>query len=363
MSLNPRDVINILNTNEIDTFISKTSSTFSVNKNVKEVNVDYSWLYVLENTLGNIDKIVRNPRRFIVQEEDIVIVEKVKKISQETIQHLAEHSENIRDIDEDGNVMPEKLLNVHKEDTTDLYENRFIYTLVKRLENFIERQLKDLDVVSLRETKKDAIYKASSEYDNKKASIEVKINYESVDELNKDGKSLRDRILACYDIISGFGTTEMIKDLIGCSPVRNPIRKTNLILREPNFQKAFLLWEQLDNFEFKDPKVVKYENSKESDDETRNEFDLSFFVDCNALDENQDNILKFKDLDSKLSKVIDEYIYDSKDSLDVLVDKLKKYYDINLKEKQNKERIISAILNKFIKSHNELISSINDIVH
>ena len=56
----------------------------------------------------------RNPRRFIIQEEDVVIVEKIKRISQETIKHLAQHSENINDLDQNGEVVPKKLLNVSK---------------------------------------------------------------------------------------------------------------------------------------------------------------------------------------------------------------------------------------------------------
>ena len=124
MLKNITDVMNNINSSELDTFMTKTDSTFFLSSDIKETKVDYGWLTILEDALPNIDKIVRNPRRFIVQEEDVVIVEKTKRISQETIKHLANHSENIQDIDEAGDVVPKKLLNVHKEDTSDLYENR-----------------------------------------------------------------------------------------------------------------------------------------------------------------------------------------------------------------------------------------------
>ena len=48
-------------------------ATFVASSDIKETKIDYSWLTVLEDSLPNIDKIVRNPRRFIVQEEDVVI--------------------------------------------------------------------------------------------------------------------------------------------------------------------------------------------------------------------------------------------------------------------------------------------------
>ena len=68
------DVMNNINTNELDNFLLNTNSNFIVLSDIKETKVDNSWLNVLEDTLPNIDKIVRNPRRFLVQEEDVVIV-------------------------------------------------------------------------------------------------------------------------------------------------------------------------------------------------------------------------------------------------------------------------------------------------
>ena len=175
MLKNITDVMNNINTNELDSFISKTDSTVMLSSDIKETKVDYGWLSVLEDSLPSIDKIVRNPRRFIVQEEDVLIVEKTKKVSQETIKHLANHSENIQDIDEHGDIIPKKLLNVFKEETSDLYENRFIYTLVKRLEGFMNRQLELLDYESTKDINKEVYYKAKTEYDKRKINIELKM--------------------------------------------------------------------------------------------------------------------------------------------------------------------------------------------
>ena len=34
----------------------------------------------------------------------------------------------------------------------------------------------------------------------------------------------KDRIMACYEMVCAFKNSEMIKSLIGCTPVKNPIR-------------------------------------------------------------------------------------------------------------------------------------------
>ena len=94
-----------------------------INKTTKKSYVDFSWIPMIEQNLEYIDNIIRNPRRFIIPEEEILIVEKTKKVNQETVRHLASHTNYIQDIDEDGMVKPSKLLNVNKEETYDIYEN------------------------------------------------------------------------------------------------------------------------------------------------------------------------------------------------------------------------------------------------
>ena len=363
MLKNITDVMNNINTNKLDTFMSKTEATFVASSDVKETKIDYSWLNVLEDSLPNIDKIVRNPRRFIVQEEDVVIVEKTKRISQETIKHLSQHSENIQDLDENGDIVPKKLLNVHKEDTSDLYENRFIYTLATRLENFINRQLEDLELTSKKEINKEVSYKAVTNLDGRKIKIDLKMEEQDEIDLTEDGSDYKNRILACYEVIRGFRTTEMIKELVGCSLVRNPIRKTNLILREPNFQKAFVLWQYLDNFEFKDPKVVNYEKITNTSKETRDEFTLSYFIDCNAIDEKSDNLMQYRDIDSKLNKLLNDYIYEDQHNIDDFLNKTQNYYKVALEEKQKREKEITNIYNIFIQKHKNSLKEIKELLN
>ena len=356
---NISDIMNSINTSDLNNFFSNTKAKFNSVSNIKETKIDYTWLNVLEDTLPNIDKIVRNPRRFIIQEEDVVIVEKIKRISQETIKHLAQHSENIQDLDDNGDVVPKKLLNVHKEDTIDLYENRFIYTLVTRLENFIERQLENLEIISNREVTKEVIYKAETILENRKINIDLKLN--EYDEYSLDEEfNLKTRILACYDIISSFRSTEMIKSLIGCSLVSNPIRKTNLILKQPDFQKAYIFWEYLDDFEFYDPKVVNYETINNSSKELEDEFTLGYYVDCNALDDNKDNLMKYNNIEAKLDKLINEYIYENNQNIEDLTIKAKELYDNALIEKQKRINDLTLIYSNFLNNHYKILKELEE---
>ena len=354
--------MNNINTSELDNFFANTKANFICTSDIKETRIDYKWLDVLEDTLPNLDKIIRNPRRFIIQEEDVVIVEKTKRVSQETIKHLAQHCENIQDIDENGDVVPKKLLNVRKEDTTDLYENRFIYTLVTRLDDFINRQLENLDLTSNREIKRKVSYKAETQIENKNINIELKMNEQNLIELDEEGSNYKNRILSCYEIIKGFKSTEMIKELIGCTLVKSPIRKTNLILRQPDFQKAFILWEYLDDFEFKDPKVVSFDRITNTTKETKDEFTLGYFINDNALDDKSENLMKYKDVNAKLNNLINEYIYNDNQNIDSLLNKTKELYTNAIEQKEIRLNNIKNIYNSFITEHKNKIQEINNML-
>ena len=78
MLKNITDIMHNIDSNELDVFLSRTNASIVAVSDIKETKVDYAWLDVLEDTIPNIDKIVRNPKRFIIQEEDVVIVEKAK---------------------------------------------------------------------------------------------------------------------------------------------------------------------------------------------------------------------------------------------------------------------------------------------
>jgi len=356
---NVSDIMNSINSTDLNNFFTYTKSQFELVSNIKETNIDYSWLNILEDTLPSLDKIVRNPRRFIIQEEDVVIIEKIKKISLETIKHLAQNSQNIQDLDDNGDVIPKKLLNVHKEDTLDLYENRFIYTLVKRLEVFIERQLENINVISNKEIKKHANYKAETILENKKINVEVK--YNEVNNINLDEEhDLKNRILSCYEIISGFRSTEMIKGLVGCSLVSNPIRKTNLILKQPDFQKAYILWQYLDNFEFKDPKTINYETVNDFSKDLEDEFTLAYYVNYNALDEDKDNLMKYNNIEAKLDKLVNEYIYEETQNIDEFAKKVKESYENALIAKQKRINDVTLIYSNFMNNHYKVLRELEE---
>jgi predicted component of viral defense system (DUF524 family) len=117
--------------------MERGKNNFSLFHRYFEKNIDLAWVDAIEACIVPLDTIVRNPRKFIVQEEEIVPIERAKKITAESVRHLAQHTNMIARVDGDR-VTPSEILNVFREESFEIYENRFIYTLLKMLQRFID---------------------------------------------------------------------------------------------------------------------------------------------------------------------------------------------------------------------------------
>ena len=130
-----------MDSNEI--FLSNVNSTLFVKKDYDKKDFDYEWLDIIEDILPYIDNILRNPKRFIINEEEIVKVELARKVTVESVIHLTQHTSLIQKIEDNGDVKPSKILNINKEESLDTYENRFIWTLLNNLRLFFETRIEN----------------------------------------------------------------------------------------------------------------------------------------------------------------------------------------------------------------------------
>ena len=121
-------------------FLDAIDSKLEVKNKFRKVIYDYSWLEKMEDTMYYLDNIMRNPKKFIINEEEVVKIEKARKVTVESIRHLTQHTSYIQEFDQkSGEVKPSKILNINKEEDYDMYENRFIYTLLVNMKMFIAR--------------------------------------------------------------------------------------------------------------------------------------------------------------------------------------------------------------------------------
>lgn len=242
--------LKINNYSETDYKLFRSQTGVNSKIDIESENKNYNWIPVFEEYMPYIDDIIRNPRRFIQSEELLVQIEKAKKINEESIKHLAQNTHLIQSVDKDYNPQPKKILNIYKEETFDLYENRFIATLINKLYAFITLQYENMKKEDLTEyaSEKNVAYKSKTVIDNQEFIASVNLYVKQKNE-QIDLKAVKERIDELYEVINQFKKSNLMKQLDRAQPVRSPIRKTNAILKDPQLNKCLELWEILEQLE------------------------------------------------------------------------------------------------------------------
>lgn len=232
--------------------IKSGKSKYEMSQRFQKKKFDLDWVEQIEDCVVSLDNIVRNPRKFIVVEEDIVDVSLARNISTESVKHLATHTNLIASVKDDM-VIPSKILNTSKEESFEIYENRFIYTLILKLHQFINKRF---DVIKKAAITSDSfVVKIDSEYSvgkqKVKYSMETMLNMPLDEMVKADTSELTDveRIARLASIVNGFLGSPFAKTMVSCALVRPPIIRTNVILKNPDFKKALVLWQFIDSYQ------------------------------------------------------------------------------------------------------------------
>ncbi|MBP5092414.1 MAG: DUF2357 domain-containing protein, partial [Bacilli bacterium] len=101
---------------------------------------DESWIEAVTEALEGIDHIIAAPRTFIKEQREVVLAALAKRVSAASVTHLASHSQFIHGFDEEGNVVPEKILGIDSDEDYQTYENRFVMSLIMKLSVFVQNR-------------------------------------------------------------------------------------------------------------------------------------------------------------------------------------------------------------------------------
>ena len=273
-------------------FMQNVSSDMSFKSEITNDSMSFDWVNEIEFSCPYLDNIVRNPKVALIKEEEVVKIEKARKITVASVKDLSKHTHFIEKIDRTTNeVRPSKILIEHHEETFNTYENRFIYTLIDNMLKFIMR--KEVALENFK-TKNDKVleYAASTNNGYEKVNVELKISSKEMpkgskeNDFQKEIDELKKRVKKMKDYIASWKRSEMLKSLekAHVAFVVSPIKKTNMILKNPNFQIAMKLWDFLQTYDYDDT-----DGSKDGLDTTGNEvlkgiLDESFLIDYCVFD-------------------------------------------------------------------------------
>ena len=218
------------------------------NKTQSEIrNFDMSFLDTIESVYPAITKIMRDPKKSLRYEQEVVAVEKARKTNSDTVRHLSSHTHLIKEIKKNGDVIPSKVLNTYAEEELAIYENRFIKSLVRRLEIFLERRYEVMKV-SLESFETERL-NVSDEFLMSGQTVTVSLDIAIKNDLTTNVETTKEqynRLLFIREMVQALKGTDFMRALAKARPVMPPIMKTNIIMHNPDFKLCYGLWLYLD---------------------------------------------------------------------------------------------------------------------
>lgn len=224
----------------------ETGSNYCKFSNAKLVkSIDEEWVAAIEEAMPSLHYVITHPRKFIEEDREVVSVAMARNITTESIRHLLQHSNLIDEYKEDGTVIPNRILNVFKEESLNVYENRFICTLVAELQYFVNKRFNTIFEASKDEV--GTFFEMKSRVDNYTEVIEynltVNIREKQTDVNNEtENTNIFARIIKIHQQVNMLAATEFVGIMRRYPAVSHPIVKTNAIGKNKDYKACHKLW-------------------------------------------------------------------------------------------------------------------------
>ena len=250
------------------------------------------WIDKIEDCIYELGQIINNPLEVTKTEGELTPVELAKKINYESIQHLASHSQYIKDIDENGNVIPAKILSQFHKEELHTYENRFIATFIRRLVLFVEKRYEFIKTTVNFDTKDVLYVKNRSVVDGQEVTIETKVTLKKANEdtNSKIGREFVRRVENMRRYVTYFYNSPFMKELKTEKNVRKPILQTNIIRKNPYYRKCyetFLFIEKFSSLGIEYALDEKYQDFNEKERKALNYILTSNLLSLEATEESK----------------------------------------------------------------------------
>ena len=252
-----KSVIRALGSTEFYEFfmdaISRAENQFQFSNRKMEKTVDLDWVDAIDNSLSAFQNIVSNPRNIIKEDELVVNVANAKKAGADVVRHLAQHAELVEKFDDEkGDVRPSRLMQKYREDTTGLYENRLVFTVLEMSYDFVKIRHDALFNAMSDEfgakLKVDSTIETATELVHMDMFLHIKETDSAIETDEKNGETFG-RISKLYRVLGMLMHTQFAQQMSKLPRVKGGITKTNVLKKNPDYRKIVALMEFLKGYD------------------------------------------------------------------------------------------------------------------
>ncbi|VEU83235.1 hypothetical protein [Acholeplasma hippikon] len=232
----------------LDNALRSGEKTLYQKHSTERKKYDDTWINVIESYLPSIDKITRNVKSQLKFEEEIIPIEKTKRVNSQSIRHLSTNTKYLRET-ESLDLMPLKVLTNIGEIEYGIYENRFIMTLIARLKDYTFERLKLIKEALYANRKMNFLAENNFEFIDANYKVKIEVSKEEKFRQKKEddhNEAVYQKAENLYKHITVLTNSTFYKQMSKYKKVTPPIIKTQVILKNPDFKSAYFLWLFLD---------------------------------------------------------------------------------------------------------------------
>ncbi len=230
------------------------------NKNALELDE------AIAEVLPSLLRVCSKPRRTLIVERRVMPIDRARRIPPDAIEHLASRPE-LWQSRTATRITPAQIRSEVPEETLDLYENRVVATLVRRLLRWMEQRLREID---------RAYYQTQTLHENLFAEYRynrfredrLKALWQNLDAVQdylqqyEQAQALKDKISHLYSDTSSCLDSVLYKSLSSKPDVISPLKPTNILQMDADYRRLRQLWEMLDRF-FSNPDEQNIEKARD----------------------------------------------------------------------------------------------------
>ncbi len=218
-----------------------------------DCKIESDWIENIEEGLKFVEKAILEDRQFIRTEGEVIPIEKVKRVSKASVEHLSRHSNLVSRIpkNDQETLTPDKLYIIERLSDHLVYENRFLYVLLRYLKDFIEIRL---DKIKDKTTTYHSLMRVDKQIEVNSRHITYNLDFS---EMYKNDPFLLEvyekiplvkNVENIHALTLALLSTPLMKEVAKAPMIKPPIVKTNVIRMNKNFKAALSLYDYITSY-------------------------------------------------------------------------------------------------------------------
>ena len=218
------------------------------------VEIDEDLLSTIEKQMPFLIGAIAEERQFVRTDGDVVPIERVRSISKDSIVDLSKHSNYLSHdpANTGGKVIPDKLFVAKKENDYAVYENRFLYTLLTYLSDFLELRLQQIMEISGR-YEAESVYQKHIKFGQDTLDFSMTLkeirNNDPLAQSHGESAGAVSRLSDSLTAVRMLLSTPLMKEVSNSPKVKAPITKTNIIRFDTNFRESLVLFDYITSYD------------------------------------------------------------------------------------------------------------------